>query len=401
MYVMRATRSIAQIVLPRRPFAARLDCDVLVVGGGITGSATARHLAAAGAEVALVERFDLNTQGSGYNAGSLHAQIQHEPFLRLGEAWARDYAPATRFLSDAIALWRELSEELATDLEVAVLGGVLVAETDEQLRDVERKVRIERAQGLPVELLSGDDLHRVAPYVSERMAGGELCRVEGKANPLLAGPALARDAERRGARLLRHTELTALERERGGFRAQTTAGEIGARRVVSCGGVDAGRVTGMLGVELPVAGEAIQASVTEPVAPLVRHLLYFAGEKLTLKQASAGSLLVGGGWPARVDPASGRATVSAASLRENLRVAQSVVPAIGRARLLRTWAGFVNATEDWRPLIGAVDRVPGLYVGAFPYMGFTAAPLLGQVLGDLVLGRDPGRDLSPFSLDRY
>lgn len=378
----------------------RLQSDVLVVGGGITGSATARHLAAAGADVAVVERFDLNTQGSGYNAGSLHAQIQHEPFLERGEAWAREYEPATRFLADAIALWRELSEELGTDLEVALGGGVLVAETEAQLRDVERKVSIERAQGLPVELLSRDDLRRVAPYVSERMAGGELCHLEGKANPLLAGPALARDAERRGARVLRRTELTALERDGAGFRAWTTSGEVRARRVVSCGGVDAGRVTGMLGVELPVGGEAIQASVTEPVAPLVPHLVYFAGEKLTLKQAKVGSLLIGGGWPARLDP-SGRPTVSPAALRENLRVAQSVVPAVGRARLLRTWAGFVNATEDWRPLIGAIERVPGLYIGAFPYMGFTAAPLLGQVLGDLVLGRDPGRDLSPFSPDRF
>ena len=381
-------------MLPRRPLA---DCDVLVVGGGITGSATARQLAAAGADVVLVERFDLNTQGSGYNAGSLHAQLQHDPFVRRGEAWARAYAPATRFLADAISLWRELPEQLGTDLEVTIGGGILVAETEAQLRDIERKVEIERAQGLPSELLSRDDLRRVAPYVSTRMAGGGLCQSEGKANPLIAAPALARDAERRGARLLRHTELTALVRAGAGFRAQTTAGEIQARRVVSCGGVDAGRVTAMLGVELPVSGEAIQASVTEPVAPLVRHLLYFAGEKLTLKQAKVGSLLVGGGWPARV--VSGRATVSLPSLRENLWVAQSVVPALGRARLLRTWAGFVNATPDWLPLVGAVG--PGLYVGAFPYMGFTAAPLLGQVLGDLALGRDPGRDLSAFSVDRF
>ena len=111
---------------------------------------------------------------------------------------------------------------------------------------------------------------------------------------------------------MRHTELTGVVREGAAFRAQTTAGEIHARRIVSCGGIDAGRVTGMLGVELPVGGEAIQASVTEPVAPLVRHLLYFAGDKLTLKQAKVGSLLVGGGWPARV--VSGRATVVAAVL---------------------------------------------------------------------------------------
>jgi sarcosine oxidase subunit beta len=372
-------------------------CDALVVGGGLTGCAAAYHLASAGAAVVLVERVDLNTASSGTNAGSLHAQIQHEPFLRLGEAWARAYAPVTRFLADAIARWEELPAELGSDLEVARPGGVLVAADEVQLRDVERKVRIEREQGLDVELLTRGDLRRIAPYVSERMAGGELCRIEGKANPLLAAPAFARAAERLGARLLRGTELVALTCERQGFRAGTTAGAIAARRVISAGGVDAGRVTGMLGAELPVTAEPLQLAVTEPVAPLVSHLVYFAGEKLTLKQARVGSLLIGGGWPARTDPRTGRYRVDPVSLRENLRVAQTVVPAVGRARLLRTWTGVVNGTADWLPLIGEIERVSGLFVGVFPYVGFTAAPLLGSVLADLALGRPVDRDLTPFS----
>jgi glycine/D-amino acid oxidase-like deaminating enzyme len=374
-------------------------CDVLVVGGGITGSATAYRLAQAGVDVLLVERHDLNTQGSGYNAGSLHSQLQHEPFLHLGEDWARAYAPATRFLADSTAIWQTLGDELDSDLEVALLGGILVAETEQQLRDVERKVAIERAQGLDVELLAAADLRRIAPYVSDRMVGGELCRSEGKANPLLAGPALARAAERHGARILPHTELLALEQTGTGFRAQTGTGTIEARRVVSAGGIDAGRVTALLGRPLPVEAHAIQVSVTEPVAPLVRHLLYFAGDMLTLKQARVGSLLIGGGWPAR-RTADGTPTVNPESLRDNLALAQTVVPALAGARLLRAWAGFVNGTEDWLPIVGELPGVPGLYVGVFPYMGFTAGPLLGQVLADLVTGRSE-RDLTPFSPARF
>jgi glycine/D-amino acid oxidase-like deaminating enzyme len=370
-------------------------CDVLVVGGGITGSATALRLAEGGADVILVERHDLNTQGSGYNAGSLHSQLQHEPFIQRGEAWARRYAPATRFLAESTGLWQTLGDELGTDLEAAILGGILVAETAAQMRDVERKVGIEREQGLDVELLSASDLQRLAPYVSDRMAGGEICRSEGKANPLLAGPALARAARSAGARILPHTELTALAREGEGFRAATSGGEIGARRVVSAGGIEAGRVTALLGVPLPVRGEAIQVSVTEPVQPLVRHLLYFAGDMLTLKQAKVGSLLIGGGWPARL-AADGTPTVNPDSLRDNLALAQKVVPAVGQARLLRAWAGFVNAVDDWLPIIGELPGQPGAFVGVFPYMGFTAGPLMGQVLADLVLGRNE-RDLSPFS----
>jgi sarcosine oxidase, subunit beta len=374
-------------------------CDVLVVGGGITGAATALRLAEAGADVVLVERHDLNTQGSGYNAGSLHAQIQHEPFLHKGEAWARAYAPATAFLLESTRLWQTLGDELETDLEVAILGGILVAETESQLRDIERKVRIEREQGLDVELLDASDLQRIAPYISDRMLGGELCQGEGKANPLLATPALARAAKAEGARLLVRTALVALERTGERFTAHTSAGPIDARRVVSCGGIDAGHVTGLLGVELPVVGHPIQASVTEPVAPLVTHLLYFAGDMLTLKQVRVGSLLIGGGWPARLAP-DGRPVVDPDSLRANLALAEAVVPALSEARLLRAWAGFVNGVEDWLPIIGEIERVPGLYVGVFPYMGFTAGPLMGRVLADLVLGRSE-RDLAPFSPARF
>ena len=74
------------------------------------------------------------------------------------------------------------------------------------------------------------------------------------------------------------------------------------------------------------------------------------------------------------------------------------MPALAGARLLRAWAGFVNGTEDWLPIVGEV--LPGLFVGVFPYMGFTAGPLMGQVLADLVVGRNE-RDLAPFSPERF
>src|SRR3954454_18999355 len=107
--------------------ANRTETDVLVVGGGVTGCAAAYYLAKAGAGVTLVERHDLNTQASGRNAGGLHGQIQHEPFLELGEDWAGEFGPTLPLLRDAVELWRGLPEELGADLEVNICGGLLVA----------------------------------------------------------------------------------------------------------------------------------------------------------------------------------------------------------------------------------------------------------------------------------
>ncbi len=365
------------------------------MGGGITGAAAAWNLARAGIDVLLVERGELGAAGSGANAGSLHAQIQHSPFVERGAGWARAYAPATRFLLDSIRLWRGLGEELGQDLEVSLTGGILVADSAEQMRAIERKVDAEHHQGLRSELLSAADLRAHAPYLADGMVGGEYCADEGKANPLLATAALARAATESGARVMARTEVLNLAQENGGFTAQTSAGEVRCRKLISCGGVEAGLITALAGNHVAIAGEPIQASVTEAVAPLIRHLIYYAGAPLTLKQARAGSILIGGGWPAQLR--GGRPEVSRESLIGNLAVATRVVPEVASARVIRTWAAFVNSTSSWLPVVGELPGSPGLFIGAFPYMGFTAGPLLGRVLADLVCGRRPEADISSFS----
>src|SRR5260221_2699755 len=179
-----------------------MQTEVLIIGGGLAGCATAYHPAREGVEVALVERYDINTQASGSNAGSIHAQIPHEPFMNRGDDWARNFAPTIPIMLESIRLWAGLEAELGCDLEVSLGGGILVAETPGQMRDIERKARLERAHGLGVEMLSQSDLPPVAPYVSDRMVGGPLCPTEGKANPLKVTPAFARAAAPHGAQIL-------------------------------------------------------------------------------------------------------------------------------------------------------------------------------------------------------
>jgi sarcosine oxidase, subunit beta len=377
-------------------------CDVLVVGGGLTGCAAAYELAREGVDVLLVERGGLNAEASGRNAGGFHVQIQFEPFVVEGEDWAREWAPATiPLLVGAVERWQELPAELGVDLEVKLTGGLLAADTDADLEAMERKAAVERAAGLEVELLDAAGLRRAAPYLSEGMSGGLLCPLEGKANPLLATPALAAAARADGARVEVGVELLGIEQAPNGFRVETSAGPIECERIVDCAGVGAGDVAGLVGVPLPVESWPLQAHVTEPVAPLLRHLVYFAGERLTLKQAAVGSILIGGGWPSEPDPETGKPGVSYDSLHANLRVARHVVPALAGVRLLRVWTGICNGTPDHRPILGELEGVPGFFVAAFPFLGFTAAPLLGRLAADLARGRDVPYDLAPFAASRF
>jgi len=375
--------------------------DVLIVGGGLAGAAAAYYLARAGAEATLAERGDLNTQASGSNAGSIHAQIPHEPFVTEGEGWARAFAPTIPLMLESIRLWRGLEAELGQDLEVSLEGGILLAETEGQMRDIARKAALERAQGLDVELLSATDVRRIAPYASPRMIGGAFCPTEGKANPLKATPAFAAAARRHGARILPDCQVLALAAENGGYRVETARGTIRARRVVDAAGAEAGTVAAMLGVRLPIEGHPIQVNVTEPAEPLVKHLVYFAGEKLTLKQARNGTFLIGGGWPARRSPRDGRPAVDPDSLRANLATACRVVPHLAALRLLRVWPAIVNGTADWKPILGEVPGRPGFFIAMFPWMGFTAGPIAALLTAELVLGRKPSLDIAAFSALRH
>ncbi len=372
------------------------ETDVLVVGGGLAGTAVAYHLAKHGADVLLIERFDLNTQASGSNSGSIHAQIPNEPFTAYGEVWTRNFAPAIKLMLHSITLWKSLGPELGVDLEVDTPGGLVCAFTDQDMAGLRLKLSIEREQGLEGLLLDQTELRRIAPYVADEVIGGALYPVEGKANPLLAAPAFAAAARRHGAVILTQTALRGLAvRRDGGFDVLTTRGPIRARRIVDCAGAEAGTLARMAGLELPIEAYPIQTSVTEPVAPLVGHLLYAAGEKLSVKQNRLGNLMIGGGWAARLD-ALGRPVADMASLAGNMKAALKVVPGLASIDIIRTWAAIVNGTADWKPLLGEAPRVPGFFLCFFPWMGFSAGPAVSRAIGDLVLGRSPDVDLAPF-----
>jgi glycine/D-amino acid oxidase-like deaminating enzyme len=374
--------------------------DVIVIGGGSAGCATAYNLAIKGANVALLEKFDLNTQASGRNAGSLHGQIQFEPFHELGMKWARDFLPGLSFLASSLEIWKTLSEKLNTDLEVGGKGGLMVAESASDMVALESKVKLENEVGIASRLIDQKELNEMAPYISKKMLGAAYCPIEGKANPLVTAPAFAARAKDSGASIVTGVEVMAIEKIDGKFKILTSAGDYFAAKVVLTANAGLPKLAKSLGLDLPISDVPVQVSVTEQVDKFVNHLIYFTTEKLTFKQANSGSLLIGGGWPARYDN-SGEAVLNLDSLQSNLRVALKVCPSISKIKVIRTWIGVGNGTPDHNPVIGEIPGSSGAYIGMYPYMGFTASPLLGEVLSDLVLNSAPKIDLKPFSLTRF
>ncbi len=359
---------------------------VAVIGAGIYGCSTAYFLARAGVSVVVVDADDVGAGASGATAGNLHLQLS--PFSHAGkdDAWITEFARTLPFFVDAVELWDRLAAELPGDIELRRPGGIMVAETEAQLRLLHEKAALERSHGLNVTMLDRVQLHSVAPYLAPHLLGASFCADEGMANALAAVVALADGARAAGADFMLHTRVERIEATGLGWRLETTAGRVDCERVVIAAGSGSPAIAATAGITVPLQGRVIQMIATEPCARFVDHLVYHPEERLTLKQVVNGNVLIGGGWEAARDPVFNRPSVLRDSVHGSLALARRIVPQLGQASIIRSWSGPVVYTPDGRPLVGAVPDRPGLYLAVCNTYGFTLGPQCGMLAAAIITG---------------
>lgn len=384
--------------MTNRPSAgATSTADVVIIGAGILGAATAHALAVAGHRVVVLDRGAPNREGSGTTAGNLHIQAIHT--RRPGQVVAADNRRFLPLQWAASHLWATIEDELDASVELRRGGGFMVAETEAQVEELRLKHEMERALGVPTELVTGDEARAELPLLSDRVLAADWCDQDGYANPLLVTGAYLAAARRHSAEVFGFTPVTGIDRTSEGYVVRSGDRAWSTGTVINVAGPWIADVAALAGIGLTISPVAIQMHVTERVPPITKMLVQHIGEGMSVKQTTSGNMLLGGGWPAAGMNLEGRSDASIESLAGNVWQSVRVLPFLADLKILRVWAGPLAATPDEMPVVGEVPGAPGFFVAGGTY-AFTLAPLWARTLRCLVEGVNPPEPIDDLGLSR-
>lgn len=349
--------------------------DLAVIGGGIMGCATALRARAGGMRVVVLDRSELGSGASGVNAGTLSLQIKRVKLM--------PYALRGR------ALW----EKAGARVGFQRTGGFTLAFTEQEAALLEERMALKRAAGAPIEMISANRVADLEPGLSRRIVAASHCALDGHADSSLTGAHYRGLLQANDIALREHAPVMSIAREDACFVLIAGGERVCARRILlACGGW-LEHVAAMIGVVLPVRVRVNTVSVTERAPPLIAAVIGHATGLLTLKQKSNGTVLIGGGWQGTGTPEAGRGDVALDTLLTNLRLAQFALPGLRDIRLMRSWTGFESNVPDFYPLAGQAPGVPDAFILGCVRGGYTIGPFIGELMGDLILGREPALPL--------
>ena len=368
--------------------------DIVIVGGGGHGLATAYYLAKEHGitNVAVVEKGWIGGGNTGRNTTIIRSNYLFDESASLYD--------------HALQLWRDLSQELNYNVMFSPRGVLMLAHTVHDIQTIKRNVHANHLNGIDNQWLSrrqvaefcpGLNLSRDARYP---IVGAGLQRSGGTARHDAVAWGYARAASERGVDIIENCMVTGIRRHKDGSVAgvDTSRGFIGAKKI---GAVTAGRssqVMALAGVRLPIESYPLQALVSEPTKPVLDCVVMSNTVHGYVSQSDKGELVIGAGSDAYVSYGqAGSAHVTA----QAVEAVCELFPQFARMRMLRNWGGVVDLTPDRSPIIGKTP-VPGLYVNCgWGTGGFKATPGSGHVFAQTVATGIPHPIAAPFSLDRF
>ncbi|ALL69632.1 Opine oxidase subunit B (plasmid) [Paraburkholderia caribensis MBA4] len=367
--------------------------DVIVIGGGIVGTSSAFFLRRRQRSVILLERGLTGQQASGVNFGGVRRQ---------GRALTQ-LAMSNR----ALATWRRSKELLGEDVEFLPSGHTRVCYHAHDAEYFHLYAAEARAYGLDLEVLEGAAMFRRFPFLGREVLAASISPLDGHANPRLAAPAFGRAAARLGARIVENTEIVRVEKEAGGFRVESAAGEVyRAEQVLICAGAWANALSMQFGEPVPLVARGPQMAVTEPVPYVFGSSMgvytSIKEESVYFRQIPRGNIVLGGGPAGPADAVTCRASVLPENTVQQMAQFRRLVPALAALHVIRVWSGVESYLPDSEPVIGASSTTGGLfYAFGFCGSGFQIGPGVGETLAELIDTGATPMALDAFSIRRF
>jgi methylglutamate dehydrogenase subunit A len=376
-----------------RAATPQAEYQVVIIGGGGHGLATAYYLAANHGitRVAVLERAYI---GSG-NVGRNTTLVRSNYML----------AGNTEFFEHSLKLWEGLSHELNFNVMLSQRGQIVLAHGPSQFDVLARRGNIMRLNGIDAELLERGELMRLLPYLDYSTGsrfpifGGLLQRRAGTVRHDAVAWGYARAADDFGVDIIENCEVTGFVRDADRvIGVRTNRGTIGAGRTLISVAGHSSQVAALAGLRLPVESHLLQAFVTEPIKPFVDHVISFGAELFYISQSDKGGLVYGG----HIDGFNSYTQRGQFAKAQNVaECAVALIPSISRLRLVRHWAGIQDMTPDGSPFMG---RTPcaNLYLnGGWCYQGFKATPAAGWCMAHTLAQGEEHPLVRHLALDRF
>lgn len=368
--------------------------DIIVIGGGITGTAAALELAKEGHRVTLLEGRSIAAMASGWTLAGVRQSGRDRAELPLATA--------------AVAIWPTLNERLEADVQYRRRGNLRLARNEAEVKVIRDLVQRQAGEGLDLSFLpSNAEVRGIAPAISEHVLAASFCPTDGHADPIKTTHAFAKAAQREGAVIREGVAARAICTAHGRVTGvETSAGFMAAGTVVVAAGINTPALLAPLGLDLPLRVTVVHVLQTEPLPASFEQVFGVANADCAGRQQVDGRFRFTTGsrpWPG--DPATWTDAALAPNAGDKARLvdlAGHVLPVLALAPIARAWGGLIDLTPDALPVLDAPPEVAGLVVAAgFSGHGFCLGPISGEVIADLALSRRSRFDLSPFRLSRF